>query len=102
MTAAGSAPDLQADDDLRVQVGPQGEQPVGLHPRDPPVVLERAHDPGDPEAHLAAVGDLRGEHLPGRSPSASAIPTPTSTSFGAPIRRPSASGGASNSVWSPK
>ena len=35
--------------------------------------------------------------MPGRSPSASAMPTPTSTSFGPRIRRPSASGGASNS-----
>ena len=39
--------------------------------------------------------------LPGRSPSASAIPRPTSTSFGPRIRRPSASGGSSKSVWSP-
>ena len=61
---AGAEP----DDDLRVEVRPQLEQPVGLHPRDPPVVLERAHDPADAEADLAALGDLRREHRSGPQP----------------------------------
>ena len=67
-TSAGSAPDVSADDDLRVEVRAQREQPVGSHPRDPPVVLERAHDAADAEADLAAVGDLRREHRAGPQP----------------------------------
>ena len=56
---------VQADDDLRVEVRAQLEQPVGLDPGDPPVVLERADDAADAEADLAAVGELRRQHRAG-------------------------------------
>ncbi len=59
---------LQAHDDLRLQIGPRGEQPLRLDPGDPPVVLQRPHDPRDLEADLAALGHLGGEHGPGVQP----------------------------------
>ena len=54
-----------AHDDLGRQVRAHLEQPVRAHPRDPAVVLQRAHDARDPEADLAAVGDLRRQHRAG-------------------------------------
>ena len=82
-----------------LQVGPQRRAAgPGWTQRDPAVVLERAHDARDAEADLAAVGDLRREHRARAAARARRpCPTPTSTSFGPRIRRPSASGGSSNS-----
>jgi hypothetical protein len=52
---------IEADRDRRADVGLRLEQPPRLHVRDPPVVLERAHDAADAEAHLVAALGLHGE-----------------------------------------
>ena len=83
-------------------VGSAAEQPVRLRVGHAAVVLERAHERrprgSAPRGRWAA---RTASVAPGRSPSASATPVPTSASPGPRTRRPSASGGASKRVWSP-
>ena len=101
VTAAGSAPASSRTTTCGFEVGAQREHAVGPHPRDPPVVLERADDPADAEADLAAVRDLRGEHRAGVQAERVRHPESDLYLVGPRIRRPSASGGSSKSVWSP-
>ena len=51
----------EPDGDRRADVRLGGEQPRRPHVRDPPVVLERAHDAADAEADLVAALGLDGE-----------------------------------------
>ena len=79
-----------------------GVEPVGAHERHAALVLQRAHDADDAEAHLARRARLDRERRARPQPERVGQPD---ADLGLARRRaragPAASGGASKRVWSP-
>ena len=76
VTAARSAPGSSRTTSRGSRPGSPASSRCGLHPADPAVVLERAHDPGDAEAHLGAARQLGGQRRPRPQPERVGQPEP--------------------------